>query len=285
VHPRCRGNVGWWNGRIVGRAYRDWASEETLMSERPFAGKAALVTGAYRNLGVVTAETLAQHGASVIVNDLGGPDLDKLGQDVLKRIRLHSVDAAAISANLADAAEVRRLCQEALATFGHVDIVVNNAGPFSMAPYLDMEESTWDRVMDVNVKAIYLIAQELAPHMKRNGWGRVINMCASSAYVRNHSVYTLAKMAVMVITESLALELAPEVTVNAIAPGQIVESLPDIHRHDPTFGERYQARAPLHRLVTRAEVAGVIAAICMPPFDAMTGMTIRFDGGAEVPRF
>ena len=110
-------------------------------------------------------------------------------------------------------------------------------------------------------------------------------MCAGSAYVRNHGVYTLAKAGVQVITESRALELGPEVTVNAVAPGQIRESLPEIEKFDPSFGERYTVHAPLKRLVTRAEIARLIALLCSPAFDTMTGMTLRLDGGAELPRF
>lgn len=110
-------------------------------------------------------------------------------------------------------------------------------------------------------------------------------MSAGSAYVRNHTVYTLAKYGVQIISESLALELGPEVTVNAIAPGQIFESLPDIIELDPTFGERYTDRSPLKKLVTRKEVAEFIAQMCMPAFDKVTGVTIRFDAGAEIWRF
>ena len=87
------------------------------------------------------------------------------------------------------------------------------------------------------------------------------------------------------ITEQLALEVGPEVTVNAVAPGQILESLPVIHEFDPTFGDRYKARAPLDRLVTRREIATVICQLCLPQFDSMTGMTLRVDGGAELYRF
>ena len=255
------------------------------MTDKPLRGKVALVTGSYRNLGTVTAETLAQDGADVIINDLDRPDVRAHGEKALESIRRHGVKAVAIPADLSNSDEVRRLCREAQAALGRVDIVVNNAGPFNMEPFLQLKEADWDRVMDVNLKAIYLTAQELAPAMKARGWGRIINMCAGSAYIRNHNVYTLAKMGVMVITESLAIELGPEITVNAIAPGQIFESLPDIHQFDPTFGERYTARAPSRRLVTRAEVADMIAHFCLPAMNSVTGVTIRFDGGAEIAKF
>ena len=255
------------------------------MSDKPLSGKVALVTGSYRNLGAVTAETLASRGASLVINDLDLPELAAARSQVLERIRSHGVQAVAIPADLSQSNEVRRLCREAVKAFGKVDILVNNAGPFNMDPYTTMEEAVYDRVMDVNLKAVYLTAQELAPQMKANGWGRIVSMSAGSAYVRNHTVYSLAKFAVQFITEELALELGPEITVNAVAPGQIVESLPDITEFDPTFGDRYAARSPLKTLVTRQDVATLIANFCTPAYDHVTGITIKIDAGAEIWRF
>jgi NAD(P)-dependent dehydrogenase (short-subunit alcohol dehydrogenase family) len=255
------------------------------MPEKPLKGKVALITGGYQNLGAVTAERLASEGADIVVNDLDRAELKPLAERLVAKLSAHGVEAVALGADLSSSSEVRRLCRQAAELRGRVDILVNNAGPFNMDPYLHLEEAVYDRIMDVNLKAVYLTAQELAPGMKSMGWGRIINMCAGSAFVRNHGVYTLAKAGVQVITESLALELGPEVTVNAIAPGQIRESLPEIEKYDPSFGERYTARAPLKRLVSRAEIARLIALLCSPAFDTMTGMTFRFDGGAEIPRF
>jgi len=255
------------------------------LNEKPLQGKVALVTGSYRNLGAVTAETLASYGASVVINDLDLPELVELGNQELERIRAFGVQAAAIPADISQSDQVRKLCQNAIKTFGKVDILVNNAGPFSMDPYLAITEEVYDRVMDVNLKAIYLTAQEIVPVMKANGWGRIVSMSAGSAYVRNHSVYGLAKFAVQFITEELALEVGPEVTVNAVAPGQIYESLPDIAEFDPTFGERYTARSPLKKLVTRKDVATLIANFCTPAYDQVTGITIKVDAGAEIWRF
>ncbi len=255
------------------------------MTEKGLDGKSALVTGAYRNLGPVTAETLAKYGANVVISDLDTPELASEGDKVVDQIRAHGVRGAAIPADVTKRSELRRLCRQAMETFERIDIVVNNAGPGNWEPFLDLKEEMWDWVMDANLKAIYLTTQELAPQMKANGWGRIVNMCAGSAYVRNHGVYGLAKAGVQILTESLAVELGPEITVNAIAPGQILESLPEMEKIDPTFGDRYTARAPAKRLVTRGEIANAIALICTPAFDTMTGMTLRIDGGAEIPCF
>lgn len=255
------------------------------MDEKPLKGRVALVTGSYRNLGAVTAETLASYGASVVINDLDLPELAECRDQVLNRIQAHGVEAAAFPANMSKSEDVRNLCQSAVQAFGKVDILVNNAGPFSMDPYTSMNEEVYDRVMDVNLKAVYLTARELVPVMKSNGWGRIISMSAGSAYVRNHSIYGLAKYAVQFITEELALEVGPEVTVNAVAPGQIYESLPDIAEFDPTFGDRYTARSPLKTLVTRKEVATLIANLCTPAYNKVTGVTFKIDAGAEIWRF
>ena len=258
---------------------------EDDVTERPLEGRVALITGSYRNLGSVTAETLARYGASIILNDLDKPELTSHGQALSERIRAYGVKATMIPADLSQSSEVRRMCEQALGAFGRVDIIVNNAGPFNMDPYTALDEAMWDLIMDVNLKAIYLTAKHLAPQMKSNGWGRIVNMCAGSAFIRNHNVYTLAKAGVQVITESLALELGPEITVNAVSPGQIYESLPDIHVFDPTFGERYLERTPAKKLIHRFEVAEMIALFCMPSSGTITGVTIRLDGGAEIPRF
>ena len=255
------------------------------MDEKPLQGKVALVTGSYRNLGAVTAETLASYGASVVINDLDLPNLVEAGNQVLERIRALGVQAAAIPADMSKSDQVRAMCRQAVSMFGKVDILVNNAGPFSMDPYITMKEEVYDRVMDVNLKAVYLTAQEIVPVMKANGWGRIVSMSAGSAYVRNHSVYGLAKYGVQFITEELALEVGPEITVNAVAPGQINESLPDIAEFDPTFGDRYTARSPLKTLVTRRDVATLIANFCTPAYDQVTGVTIQIDAGAEIWRF
>jgi 3-oxoacyl-[acyl-carrier protein] reductase len=253
------------------------------MEERFLRGKVALITGSYRNLGPVTAESLAENGASIILNDV--PSAEEFSSAVLEKLRAIGVEAAAINADLSKGPEVKMLAEKALEQFGRVDILINNAGPFNMDPYVELEEEVWDRVINVNLKATYLLTKYLAPQMRKNGWGRIVNMCAGSAYVRNHNVYTLAKKGVEVMTESLALELGPEILVNAVAPGQIYESLPEIHKYDPTFGDRYTQRAPAKRLVTRKEVANLITLLCTQALSGMTGMTLRIDGGAELPRF
>jgi NAD(P)-dependent dehydrogenase (short-subunit alcohol dehydrogenase family) len=246
-------------------------------------GKTAFVTGASMNLGAVTARTLAEHGAAIAINYLGTePEPVRL----LEALRAYSHPAYAIAGDLAVGSDVWRVADQALDKMGgRIDILVNNAGPFNADPFAALAESEWDRIMNVNLKAAYLMAQAAAPGMQAAGWGRIINMAAGSAFIRNHGVYGLAKGAVILLTEALALELGPAITVNAVAPGQIAESGPDIGAIDPTFVDRAIAHTPAGRLVTRQEVANLIAWLCSPAADLITGHTIPVDGGWRFNRF
>jgi NAD(P)-dependent dehydrogenase (short-subunit alcohol dehydrogenase family) len=254
------------------------------MSEEPFlAGKTAFVTGASMNLGAVTARTLAKHGATLAINYLGSePEPVRL----LESLRAGGHPAFAIAGDLAVAGDARRVADQALTALGgRIDILVNNAGPFNADPFAALAASEWDRIMNVNLKAAYLMTQAAVPGMQAAGWGRIVNMAAGSAFIRNHGVYGLAKGAVILLTKALALELGPAITVNAIAPGQIIESGPDISAIDPTFIDRATAHTPAGRLVTRQEIANLIVWLCSPAADLITGHTIPVDGGWRFNRF
>jgi NAD(P)-dependent dehydrogenase (short-subunit alcohol dehydrogenase family) len=235
------------------------------------------------HLGAVTARTLAQQGATVAINYLPS---EKEPKEVLESLRVHGQPSYAVPGDLAGGSQVRQVVAGALSLLGgRIDILVNNAGPFNAVPFAELPEEEWDRIMNVNLKAVYLAAQAVVPGMRKAGWGRIINMAAGSAFIRNHSVYGLAKGAVILLTEALALELGPEITVNAIAPGQIAESAPDISAIDPTFVQRAIAHSPSARLVTRPEVANLISWLCSPAADLITGHTIPIDGGWRLNRF
>jgi NAD(P)-dependent dehydrogenase (short-subunit alcohol dehydrogenase family) len=116
--------------------------------------------------------------------------------------------------------------------------------------------------------------------MRHRGWGRIILMSAGSAYIRTHSIYTLSKAAVITLTEELAVELGPAITVNAIAPGQIDESAAIMDTYEPGFSERATQAAPLKRLCRRSQVAEMMGLICTTPaLEIVTGHTFVMDGG------
>ena len=247
-------------------------------------GRRALITASSRNLGAAIATALARDGAQVCVQYHASRDA---AEALVRQLRAETaLDHVAVPGDMSDPGSIRAVVSEAGDLLGGgIDVLVNNAGPFSMTPYTELPEAEWDRIWDSNAKACYVASQCVAGGMRERGWGRIVNVSAGSAYLRNHSVYGLAKEAIIVLTEELALELGPEVTVNAVAPGQIAESAADIAEFDPTFVDRAVRHTPAGRLVTRAEVAAIVAMLCSPVFDMVTGVTVPVDGGWRLSRF
>lgn len=253
------------------------------MGERFLEGRAALVTAGSRNLGAAIAEALAARGASVAVNYRSS---EAEAAALVERLGGRGTGHVAVEGDAGTPHGVRALIDASHRALGRpIQVLVNNHGPFSMTPFADMPPEEFDRIWDANVKAACVAAAAVAPQMRESGWGRIVNVSAGSAYLRNHSIYTLAKAALVTLTESLALELGPEITVNAVAPGQIAESAADIAEFDPSFVARAVEATPIGRLVTRPEVAAIVAELCGPLFDGVSGVTIPVDGGWRLPRF
>jgi NAD(P)-dependent dehydrogenase (short-subunit alcohol dehydrogenase family) len=245
-------------------------------------GRVTLVTGAARNLPAVIAREFAEAGAAVAINDVAN---EEQARALAGEIREHGGRAEVFMADVSRWDPVVSLVERVRQALGPVDILINGVGPFAMDPFKDLTEADWDRVMDANLKAVYMLSRQVALGMTARGWGRIINVSAGSADIRNHSVYGLAKSAVRFLTESLAVELGPAITVNAIAPGQIAESAPDISAFDPTFVERAIQWTPTGRLVTRREITRMMLLFCSPAFDSVTGQTLVMDGGWGIPRW
>ncbi|GAC1313387.1 MAG: 3-oxoacyl-ACP reductase FabG [Chloroflexota bacterium] len=242
-------------------------------------GKVALVTGSSRNLGAAIVVRLAELGAHVAVHY-------NRTEDGARRIARQITDrggtADVFGADIADAKAVADLATHVVDRFGGVDILVNNVGPYSDVPFTHLPVGTWDTVLNSNLRAPYLLAQHLAPRMRERGWGRIVNVSAVSAALRVHSIYGLSKAALIHLTECLALELAPEVRVNAIAPGQIEES-EEIDALDPTYKIAMREATPTRRLVTRREIAEAVCLLCSETLPSVTGQTLVLDGGWSLP--
>jgi NAD(P)-dependent dehydrogenase (short-subunit alcohol dehydrogenase family) len=242
-------------------------------------GKAALVTGSSSGAGARIARELARHGARIAVHCRRA---FAEAEAVATEIRKDGGDAAAFSADLSSSQQLRDLVARIEARLGAISILVNNAGPSADTPFRSLEEAEWDYVIAVNLKAPYLLSKLIAPGMQRLGWGRIINVGATSASVRTHSVYGLAKAALLHLTESLALELAPAILVNAVVPSQIASARTD---GMPSYKAAAIQATPLGRLVTEDEIARMIGLLCMPEFDFVTGRAIVMDGGRTLPTF
>lgn len=244
-----------------------------------FNGQVALVTGSSRNLGLTIAQVLSEQGAEIAIHfSSHRTEAEALAESV----RRHGGAAHLFQADLTQGDQVQSLANAVLERFGRVDILVNNVGPYSDLPFMSLPIDDWDRVMNSGLRASYLLAQALAPGMKERGSGNIVNISAGSAFIRVHSIYGLTKAAVIHLTESLALELAPEIRVNAVAPGQIQES-DELTQVDPHYLQRMTESTPLRRLVTRAEVAHAVCLLCSDDLPSLTGQTLVLDGGWTIP--
>lgn len=247
-----------------------------MLLSQTLSGKACLVTGASRTLGAEIARCFARCGAAVAINYNESADA---AEALCRDLRALGVRALSVHADVTDPDQATRLVAEAWEGLGGLDVVVNNVGPWTGAPLAALPVSEFERIMAGNLTSAFVVAREAGIRMKQRGGGHVINISATDAFERGRSVYGLAKDAVLHLTEALATELAPEVRVNAIAPGLIADN----EDMGPTLARRELARTPLGRLVTRAEVAQVACLLCTDAFGSVTGQTIAMDGGARIP--
>ncbi len=241
------------------------------------AGKVALVTGAGQGLGEAIAQRLAREGAAVMVNDLQ----EETAARTALAIRAAGGRAAAVAGSVTDPAVVAALVEKTVAELGSLDVLVNNAGITRDKLLRDMTVEDFDAVLNLNLRATFLVSKAATPHMVKKGWGRVINM-SSRAHLGNkgQTNYSASKAGVIGLTRSLAFELGKfGVTANCIAPGVIatpgVTSLP----HYKDLVERIAPTLPIPRLGVPDDVAGVAAFLASDDAAYVTAETIHVSGG------
>src|SRR5579883_3103106 len=218
------------------------------MPEKLLEGQVAVVTGAAKRIGKSIAVRLAAEGAAVVVN-YATSRAD--AEEVAREIAAKGGRAIAVKADVTKRRETAALMVAADREFGRVDILVNNAGVFFPAQFAELTEEQWDRAMNVNLKSQYLCAQAAAPLMKRQGRGRIVNLASVGGLLAwpSYTHYCVSKAGVIMLTRCLARALAPEITVNAIAPGTIT-----FPGDAPELAEDYVRRASLHRTGTPQDI-------------------------------
>ncbi|MBA3472891.1 MAG: 3-oxoacyl-ACP reductase FabG [Rubrobacter sp.] len=245
-----------------------------------FDGKVAWVTGSSKGIGRATALSLAEQGCDVAVHY--GSSEDE-AREVAKQVETHGRDVLLVGGNVSRAEDVRRMAGEIEEHYGRVDILVNNAG--SMVERLtlaEMTEEVWDRVMDVNLKSVYLCSQAVLPMMKRQGGGKIINMTSVSA--RNGGspssvAYATAKGGVSTLTRAMAKELVSDgILVNAVSPGRIDTPFHDEFTPDEKREEGAQ-QIPLGREGTPEEVVGAVLFLASSQANYILGEVIEVNGG------
>ncbi len=245
-------------------------------------GKVAIVTGGGSGFGDGIAKRFAEEGAKVVVADINA----EAGQSVARQISQSGGAATAIACDVANRDDVAILVKGTLATYGKLDILVNNAGmPQINQPMLQVDEDTFDRIFAVNVKSIYLSALEAVPAMEANGGGVIINTASTAALRPRPGLtwYNGSKGAVITLTKSMAVELAPQnIRVNALCPVAGETPMLAAFLGGTVTNEmhaKFVSTVPLGRLSTPRDMANSALFFASDEADFLTGVCLEVDGG------
>lgn len=245
-------------------------------------GKIALVTGASRGIGRAIALGLAEEGARVMVvcRQAG-----EAAQQVVDEIQAKGGSAVAIQADVAYKADRKRLVQETAHQFGRIDVLVNSAGIISWHNVFDSTEEEWDRQFNVNAKGLFFLSLDAAREMAKTGGGSIVNVCSVAGIrARNQiSIYAISKAAACMVTQELALELAPSrVRVNGILPATTETDLNREHLKAPGAKQGEIEATPLGRLGTTSDIVGAAVFLASEEASWITGVLLPIDGGISV---
>lgn len=242
-------------------------------------GKVALVTGGARGIGRAIVLALAGEGAHVVINYHGSAEWADKTKDQAAAL---GIKAMALQADVTSAEEVEGLFQKTMKEFGRLDILVNNAGTYSGKPITELAEEKWDGVFDINLKAQFLTCREAAKIMLSQKSGAIVNLASGGGLgpdpgYKPSVAYTASKAGVIMLTKTLARELAPFVRVNAIAPGSIDSN--EDRPYSQAFKEKVAQRVPLGRVGVSEDIARVVVFLASDEAGYMTGQTLSVDGG------
>ena len=248
------------------------------------SGRTALVTGGSRGIGRFLAEGLAEAGAHVLICSRKAEACEAAAAEITARGGL----ATPLAADVSDPASIERLVADALAIGGRIDILVNNAARAWAAPSMEYPLDGWDRVFDLNVRGAFWLCRLLAPQMRDNGGGSIINVSSLSAQLgasdeeQPIAAYPASKGALEAMTRDLAVKWAPHrIRVNVIEPGPFDTDLFEHIKGDPEVLARHNAQVPLGRPGGAADMKGVGVFLASDASAYVTGATLRVDGGVS----
>lgn len=263
-------------------------SAQTIAQLFDLTGKGAIVTGGAMGIGKVIASRLAEAGASVMITDI---DLESANQ-AAEEIKSAGGKVQAMHADASSGDDAKRVVQKTAGVFGGLDILVNNAGIYPFSPVLNTTEELWSKVIDTNLKGVFLYSQAAAQAMeKAESGGRIVNIASGEAFRPTGMCahYSASKGGVHMLTKALALELAPmKITVNAIAPGGIMtpgtggvrKTLKEETGAEPDeVIAEFLKRVPVGRMGEPDDIAKTVLFLVSGAADYICGETIVVDGG------
>lgn len=248
------------------------------MTSTPTITRVALVTGAAKGIGAAIAERLARAGHQIVIGDID----EAQARTTAEALKSGGHRADAVRLDVSDAQSVAAAFAHIDAQWQRCDIVVNNAGIAKTAPFLDFPLDSWQAHLNVNLTGVLLCSQVGGRLMRREGWGRVINL-ASVAGMRAVGVgrtgYGTSKAAVIGLTRQMAVELAEyNITANAVAPGPVDTPMTKV-LHSPAFRQAYTSAIPMRRYGTPEEIAAAVAYLASEDAGYVTGTVLPLDGG------
>jgi meso-butanediol dehydrogenase/(S,S)-butanediol dehydrogenase/diacetyl reductase len=240
---------------------------------RGLENKRVVITGGASGIGFATAVRFLDEGAKVVVLDRDREAGGKLATELPGLAKF-------IPCDVSDLDQVQNAIGEAIQVVGGIDVLINNAGISVRHAFLDITREEWEKVLAVNLNGVFWVAQTVARHMLENHGGVILNMGSTNGIMgyENYSDYNASKAGVIELTKSMALELAPRIRVNAVAPGFILTPMQRAEYTDEML-EEVNRRIPLKRTGTPEEVAALFAFLASEEAEFITGQIYVLDGG------
>lgn len=244
--------------------------------------KTAIITGAGSGFGEAMAYRFSEEGANIVVSDINAQAAQKVADAITVKGRTAIVDITDVSSS----SDVTKMTEATMSAFGQIDILVNNAGmPQRNGPMLDVDEETFQKIYDVNVKSIFLTTKVIVPIMLEQGGGNIINIASTAALSPRPGLvwYNSSKGAVVTMTKAMAVELAPQqVRVNALCPviaqtGMTVEFMGGVDTQE--IRDKFVSSIPLGRMNTPKDLANAALWLASDEASFITGVALEVDGG------